>query len=148
MKPRIRHLMPAAFMMVFAVLFGCREDAGTKKRIAKLAEAVGIETLGGVFTPLLSRNTSLPATVSETFSTADDNQESIEVAFFAGNTDSVRNARKLDLFVIDKVPKGPRGTPKIQVALSVDENGEVKVVARGLEGGKHQEATLGKVSVE
>ena len=148
MKPRIRHLMPAAFVMALATLFGCREGAGTKKLIATLGEAVGIETLGGEFTPLLKRSTSLPATVSETFSTAEDNQESIQVPFFAGNTVSLKDARKLDLFVIDNVPKAPRGAPRIQVTLSVDETGEVKVVARGLEGGKHQAATLGKVAVE
>ncbi len=148
MKARFRHLMMAGFIMLLATLFGCREEVGTKKHIAVLGEAVGIETLGGVFTQLLSKGTSLPATVSETFSTAEDNQQSIKVTFYAGNTGSVTNARKLELFVIGNIPQAPRGIPQIRVTLSVDETGEVKVVARGLEGGKKHAAAIAKVAVD
>jgi molecular chaperone DnaK len=104
--------------------------------------SLGIETLGGVMTPLISRNTTIPTRKSETFSTAADNQTSVEVHVLQGERQMARDNRTLGKFHLDGIPAAPRGVPQIEVAFDIDANGIVNVQARDKGTGKEQKITI------
>jgi molecular chaperone DnaK (HSP70) len=96
----------------------------------QLVETLGIETLGGVLTPLIPRGQAVPCEVTETFSRAADNQEHVEVRLFRGNAKLARDATLVGRFVIEGLPKVPRGTVNVAVTFSVTAEGDVRVAAR------------------
>jgi molecular chaperone DnaK len=104
--------------------------------------SLGIETLGGVFTKLIDRNTTIPARKSETFSTAADNQTSVEVHVLQGEREMARYNRTLGKFHLDGIPPAPRGRPQVEVAFDIDANGIVHVSAKDLGTGKEQKITI------
>ncbi|MFT5471340.1 MAG: molecular chaperone DnaK (HSP70) [Verrucomicrobiales bacterium] len=94
-----------------------------------LSESVGIETLGGVFTPIISAGDSAPANVTQVFSTAADNQTHIDITLYAGTSKLVEDCRFLGRFKIDSIPPLPRGEPSIRVTFRVDEQGSFYLFA-------------------
>ena len=104
--------------------------------------SLGIETLGGVMTSLIQRNTTIPSKKSETFSTAADNQPSVEVHVLQGERSMARDNRTLGKFHLDGIPPAPRGVPQIEVTFDIDANGIVNVSAKDLGTGKQQEITI------
>jgi molecular chaperone DnaK len=104
--------------------------------------SLGIETLGGVMTTLIARNTTIPARKSETFSTAADSQPSVEVHVLQGERPLGRDNRTLGRFHLEGLPPAPRGVPQIEVAFDIDANGIVSVRARDVATGKEQTITI------
>jgi molecular chaperone DnaK len=104
--------------------------------------SLGIETLGGVFTKLIERNTTIPTRKSETFSTAADNQTSVEVHVLQGEREMARDNRTLGKFHLVGIPSAPRGVPQIEVTFDIDANGIVHVSAKDLGTGKEQKITI------
>src|SRR6188472_1386874 len=104
--------------------------------------SLGIETLGGVMTPLISRNTTIPTRKSEIFSTATDNQTSVEVHVLQGERQLARDNRTLGRFQLVGLPPAPRGVPQIEVAFDIDANGIVNVTAKDVATGKEQKITI------
>jgi molecular chaperone DnaK len=104
--------------------------------------SLGIETLGGVMTTLIQRNTTIPSRKSETFSTATDNQTSVEVHVLQGERPMARDNRTLGRFQLVGLPAAPRGVPQIEVAFDIDANGIVNVTAKDVATGKEQKITI------
>jgi molecular chaperone DnaK len=104
--------------------------------------SLGIETLGGVMTALIGRNTTIPSKKSEVFSTAADGQTSVEVHVLQGERPMARDNRTLGKFHLDGIPPAPRGVPQIEVAFDIDANGIVNVQARDKGTGKEQKITI------
>ncbi len=104
--------------------------------------SLGIETLGGVFTRLIERNTTIPTRKSEIFSTAADNQTSVEVHVLQGERDMAKDNRTLGRFHLVGIPSAPRGVPQIEVAFDIDANGILNVSAKDLGTGKEQKITI------
>ncbi|OFW13572.1 MAG: molecular chaperone DnaK [Acidobacteria bacterium RIFCSPLOWO2_12_FULL_66_10] len=104
--------------------------------------SLGIETLGGVMTPLISRNTTIPTRKSEIFSTAADNQTSVEVHVMQGERPLARDNRTLGRFHLIGLPSAPRGVPQVEVAFDIDANGIVNVTAKDMATGKEQTITI------
>jgi molecular chaperone DnaK len=104
--------------------------------------SLGIETLGGVFTKLVDRNTTIPTTRSQTFSTAADNQTSVEVHVLQGEREFARDNRTLGRFHLDGIPPAPRGMPQIEVSFDLDANGILNVKAKDLGTSKEQSVTI------
>jgi len=104
--------------------------------------SLGIETLGGVMTTLISRNTTIPTRKSETFSTATDNQPNVEVHVLQGERPLARDNRTLGRFQLVGLPPAPRGVPQIEVAFDIDANGIVNVSAKDMATGKEQKITI------
>jgi molecular chaperone DnaK len=104
--------------------------------------SLGIETLGGVMTQLIARNTTIPSRKSEIFSTAADNQTSVEVHVMQGERQFARDNRTLGRFHLAGLPPAPRGLPQIEVAFDIDANGIVNVSAKDLATGKEQKITI------
>ena len=104
--------------------------------------SLGIETLGGVMTTLIPRNTTIPTRKSEIFSTAADNQTSVEVHVLQGERPLARDNRTLGRFSLVGVPAAPRGVPQIEVAFDIDANGIVSVSAKDMSTGKEQKITV------
>jgi molecular chaperone DnaK len=103
---------------------------------------LGIETLGGVMTPLIQRNTTIPTRKSEVFSTAADNQTSVEIHVLQGERSMSRDNRTLGKFQLVGIPPAPRGLPQIDVTFDIDANGIVHVMAKDLGTGKQQDITI------
>jgi molecular chaperone DnaK len=108
--------------------------------------SLGIETLGGVMTTLIPRNTTIPTRKSETFSTATDNQTSVEVHVLQGERPLARDNRTLGRFQLVGLPPAPRGVPQIEVAFDIDANGIVNVTAKDVATGKEQKITISNSS--
>jgi molecular chaperone DnaK len=104
--------------------------------------SLGIETLGGVMTTLITRNTTIPTRKSEIFSTATDNQTSVEVHVLQGERPMARDNRTLGRFQLVGLPPAPRGVPQIEVAFDIDANGIVNVTAKDVATGKEQKITI------
>ena len=104
--------------------------------------SLGIETLGGVMTTLIARNTTIPTRKSETFSTAADGQTSVEVHVLQGERQMARDNRTLGKFHLDGIPPAPRGVPQVEVTFDIDANGIVNVQARDKGTGKEQKITI------
>ena len=104
--------------------------------------SLGIETLGGVFTKLIERNTTIPTRKSEIFSTAADSQTSVEIHVLQGERPMARDNRTLGKFHLVGIPPAPRGIPQIEVTFDIDANGIVNVSAKDLGTGKEQKITI------
>ncbi|MCI0371556.1 MAG: molecular chaperone DnaK [candidate division NC10 bacterium] len=104
--------------------------------------SLGIETLGGVMTRLIERNTTIPTRKSEIFTTAADNQTSVEIHVLQGERELARDDRTLGKFHLVGIPPAPRGVPQIEVAFDIDANGIVNVSAKDLATGKEQQITI------
>ena len=94
--------------------------------------SLGIETLGGVMTRLIERNTTIPTTKKEVFSTAADNQPAVEIKVFQGEREMAKDNRLLGTFVLDGIPPAPRGVPQVEVSFDIDANGILNVSAKDL----------------
>jgi len=108
--------------------------------------SLGIETLGGVMTKLIERNTTIPVRRSETFSTADDNQSSVDVHVLQGERPMARDNKSLGNFRLEGIMPAPRGVPKIEVTFDVDANGIMNVTAKDQATGKEQKITITNTS--
>lgn len=100
--------------------------------------SLGIETLGGVATKLIERNTTIPSTKSQTFSTAGDNQTQVEIHVVQGERAMASDNKSIGKFVLDGIPPAPRGVPQVEVSFDVDANGILKVTAKDKASGKEQ----------
>jgi molecular chaperone DnaK len=104
--------------------------------------SLGIETIGGVFTKLIKKNTTIPTKVSQTFSTADDNQPAVTVAIAQGEREFVKDNKKLGEFNLEGIEPAPRGVPAIEITLDIDANGILKVSAKDKKTGKENKITI------
>jgi molecular chaperone DnaK len=104
--------------------------------------SLGIETLGGVFTKLIERNTTIPTRKGETFSTASDNQPSVEIKVYQGERTMARDNRLLGVFQLTNIPPAPRGVPQIEVTFDIDANGILNVTAKDRGTNNEQKITI------
>lgn len=103
---------------------------------------LGIETLGGVMTPLIERNTTIPASKSQIFSTAADNQTSVEIHVLQGERPMAADNKTLGKFILSGIPPAPRGVPQVEVAFDIDANGILNVTAKDKATGTEQKITI------
>ena len=104
--------------------------------------SLGIETMGGIATKLIERNTTIPSSKSEVFSTAADNQPQVEIHVVQGERDMVADNKSLGRFILDGIPSAPRGIPQIEVTFNLDANGILNVTAKDKGSGKEQSITI------
>src|SRR5438034_1203392 len=104
--------------------------------------SLGIETLGGVFTRLIERNTTIPTSKSQVFSTAADNQTSVEINVLQGERPMATDNRSLGRFILDGILPAPRGVPQVEVSFDIDANGIVNVSAKDKATGKEQKIVI------
>lgn len=103
---------------------------------------LGIETLGGVATPLIDRNTTVPTSKSQIFSTAADNQPSVEIHIVQGERPMAADNKTLGRFILDGLPPAPRGVPQVEVTFDIDQNGILSVIAKDKATNKEQKITI------
>ncbi|HRN77877.1 MAG TPA: molecular chaperone DnaK [Candidatus Dependentiae bacterium] len=103
---------------------------------------LGIETLGGVATPLIERNTTIPTRKSQVFSTAEDNQTAVDIRVVQGERQFAKDNKQLGQFRLDGIPAAPRGVPQVEVTFDIDANGIVHVSAKDKASGKEQKITI------
>src|SRR5207249_3296654 len=148
---------PDEVVAVGAAIQGAQLLLGSKSEVLLLDVtplSLGIETLGGVLTKLIERNTTIPKTEKNTFSTAEDNQTAVTVRVFQGESPIAESPsnRLLGQFNLEGIPPAPRGVPKIEVTFDIDHNGILHVSAKDLGTGKEQkiriESSSGLSSVE
>lgn len=150
-----RGVNPDEVVAIGAAIQGAQLLKGAKAEVLLLDVtplSFGIETLGGVMTKMIERNTTIPAQKKNTFSTADDNQPSVTVKVFQGEREMANDNKMLGIFNLDGIPPAPRGMPQIEVAFDIDHNGILNVSAKDLGTGKEQkiriEASSGLSSAE
>lgn len=102
----------------------------------------GLETLGGVRTPLIERNTTIPTSKSQVFSTAADNQTQVEINVLQGEREMAADNKSLGRFILDGIPPAPRGNPQVEVTFDIDSNGILNVTAKEKNTGKEQKITI------
>src|SRR4029077_17399664 len=103
---------------------------------------LGIETLGGVMTALIERNTTIPTQKKQVFSTASDNQPAVTIVVLQGERPMARDNREIGRFDLTDIPPAPRGMPQIEVAFDIDANGILHVSAKDLASGKEQKIRI------
>ena len=104
--------------------------------------SLGVETMGGVMTKMIDRNTTIPTSKTEVYSTAADNQTSVEINVLQGEREMAADNKSLGKFTLTGIPAAPRGVPQIEVTFDIDANGIVKVTAKDKGTGKHQQITI------
>ncbi len=104
--------------------------------------SMGLETMGGVFTKLIDRNTTIPTSKSQVFSTASDNQTQVEVHVLQGEREFARDNRTLGRFILDGIPPAPRGIPQVEVTFDIDASGLLNVSAKDKATGREQKITI------
>ncbi|HEY4506068.1 MAG TPA: molecular chaperone DnaK [Candidatus Paceibacterota bacterium] len=104
--------------------------------------SLGIETLGGVATKLITKNTTIPTSKSQVFSTASDNQTSVEIHIVQGEREMASDSKTLGRFILDGIPPSPRGMPQVEVTFDIDANGILKVNAKDKASGKEQSVRI------
>src|SRR5262249_22271196 len=104
--------------------------------------SLGIETMGGVMTVLVERNTTIPCRKAQTFSTAEDNQDAVDIQIYQGERPLPRDNKKLGTFRLDGIPPAPRATPRIEVSFDIDANGIVCVSAKDEKTNREQKITI------
>ena len=104
--------------------------------------SLGIETLGGVFTRMIDRNTTIPTKKTQTYSTADDNQNAVTISVYQGEREMARDNKSLGQFNLEGIPPAPRGVPQIEVTFDIDANGIVNVSAKDKGTGKEQQIRI------
>lgn len=104
--------------------------------------SLGLETMGGIMTRIVERNTTIPVRRSEVFSTADDNQPAVDIHVLQGEREMARDNRSLGQFKLEGIPPAPRGIPQIEVTFDIDANGILKVAAKDKSSGKEQQVTI------
>src|SRR6267154_1344625 len=109
--------------------------------------SLGIETLGGIMTKVIERNTTIPARRTETFSTAEDNQSAVDVVVLQGEREMAQDNRQLARFRLENIRPAPRGRPQVEVTYDIDANGILNVSARDKDTGKEQRITISESSI-
>ena len=104
--------------------------------------SLGIETLGGIFTKLIERNTTIPTKKSQVFSTAEDNQTAVDIRVFQGEREFAKDNKFLGQFRLDGIPAAPRGIPQVEVSFNIDANGIMNISAKDKATGKEQTITI------
>ena len=104
--------------------------------------SLGVETLGGVMTKLIERNSTIPSRKTEIFSTAEDNQSAVDIHVLQGERELARDNRTLGQFRLEGISPGPRGTPQVEVTFDIDANGILNVAAKDMASGKEQKITI------
>jgi len=140
-----RGVNPDEVVAVGAAIQGSQIMLGPKADVLLLDVtplSLGIETLGGVFTKLVERNTTIPTEKKQIFSTADDNQMAVTVRVFQGDRQMAADNRLLGQFNLEGIPPAPRGVPQIEVAFDIDHNGILNVSAKDLGTGKEQKVRI------
>jgi molecular chaperone DnaK len=140
-----RGVNPDEVVAIGAAIQGAQLLLGAKSDVLLLDVtplSLGIETLGGVMTKMIERNTTIPAQKKNVFSTADDNQPSVTVKVYQGEREMAGDNKMLGIFNLDGIPPAPRGVPQIEVAFDIDHNGILNVSAKDMGTGKEQKIRI------
>src|SRR5205814_8443101 len=140
-----RGVNPDEVVAIGAAIQGAQLLLGSKSDLLLLDVtplSLGIETLGGVMTPMIPHNTTIPKKASELFTTAADNQPSVEVKVYQGDRPMARDNKLIGTFHLDGIPPAPRSTPQIEVTFDIDANGVLNVSAKDLGTGKENQIRI------